>query len=44
VPAGYKRDPRQADVAKGERMLDAAARRLADIIRAFKAFDPEKDC
>ena len=43
VPAGYTGDPRPADRAKGEMMMDAAARRLADLVRRFRAFDPEKD-
>jgi len=43
VPAGYTGDPRPADAAKGRRMLEAASRALADLVRAFRSFDPRKD-
>ncbi len=43
VPAGYTGDPRPADGEKGERMLDAAAGRLAELITKFRTFEPEKD-
>ena len=44
VPDGYQLDPRAATVADGNTMLDAAARRLAEIIKRLKTFDPYKDC
>jgi len=44
TPLGYTADPRTADVKSGALLVDAAARRLAEVIRAFKKFDLEKDC
>ena len=44
VPLGYTGDPRPAGREQGNYMLDAAAGRLADIVRKFRDFDPEKDC
>ena len=43
VPAGYTCDPREATAEKGEAMLSAAAKRLAEVIAKLKTFDPEKD-
>jgi creatinine amidohydrolase len=44
TPLGYTSDPRLADPQKGEELVDAAAGHLAEVIRAFKTFDPDKDC
>jgi len=43
VPFGYTCDPREATAEKGDKMLSAAARRLAEVIAKLKIFDPEKD-
>jgi creatinine amidohydrolase len=43
VPAGHTGDPRPADFAKGNLLLDAGARRLAEIVRELRTFDPDKE-
>ena len=43
TPLGYIGQPWKASREKGEALLEAGARRLAEIIRQFKEFDPAKD-
>lgn len=43
TPLGYIGEPWQATPEKGEAMLEAGARRLAEVVRQFKEFDPDRD-
>ncbi len=43
VPLGYIGQPWRASAEKGEKLIDAAARRLAEVIRQLKSFDPAAD-